>query len=308
MYTGYGPARSLYVILDGTIIGVMGTYGDITEQKKAEMDLQKSFSIIRATLDSSDEGILVADLTRTISEYNNRFIDMWDVPVSIIESRSEKDLQKHAEPMLREPEVFAEFIEDCYLDLELDCHRIFEFKDGRILEIYAAPQRIGEEIVGRFWSCKDITERKKAEEDLRTSKLKMIAGMDLAHLAYWEFDMSGETFHFNDRFYAMYGTTAEKEGGNQMGYETYMSRFVHPEDREAMMRQVWKNRESGYPMGHAQYAHRIIRGDEANPSYYRAYRGYKGCIGACHTSLWCQPRCDRAEDGRGISHKNEREA
>ena len=76
----------------------------------------------------------------------------------------------------------------------------------------------------------DITERKRSEEALRTSRLQLLESMDLAHIVYWEFDPVAQTFVFNDHFYAFYGTTAEQEGGYLMSREDYAKRFIHPDD------------------------------------------------------------------------------
>jgi signal transduction histidine kinase len=43
------------------------------------------------------------------------------------------------------------------------------FKDGRIFEFYSQPQRIEDTVVGRVWSFRDITERKRAEAALLES-------------------------------------------------------------------------------------------------------------------------------------------
>ena len=58
---------------------------DVTALKQAEMKLQHSTAVLRATLDSSDEGILVVSNEGIISEYNRKFLDLWKIQASRME-------------------------------------------------------------------------------------------------------------------------------------------------------------------------------------------------------------------------------
>ena len=108
----------------------------------------------------------------------------------------------------------------------------------------------------------DITERKKAEKELRMSQVYLVNAMDLANLASWEFDVSNNQYIFNDRFYSMFGTTAEKEGGYTMSVEDYSNKYIHPEDVQFIvdgMKKTLKAQESAFG---TNLEHRIIRSDE----------------------------------------------
>jgi PAS domain S-box-containing protein len=84
----------------------------------------------------------------------------------------------------------------------------------------------------------DITERKRSEEALRNSQLHLSEAMDLAKIAYWEVDLTDNMYIFNDPFYALYGTTAEQEGGYRMTREEYANRFILPDDLSLFVQSV----------------------------------------------------------------------
>jgi len=107
----------------------------------------------------------------------------------------------------------------------------------------------------------DITERKTSEHALKISQEKLAEAMDLAHIVNWEYDVATGTFTFNDHFYSLYGTTAEREGGYRMPAEVYAREFVHPDEAALVAREV-KNAITATDPGYTStIEHRIIRRD-----------------------------------------------
>ena len=107
----------------------------------------------------------------------------------------------------------------------------------------------------------DITDRKKTEEALFTSRIQLSEAVDLADIVYWEYDGSTDTFLFNDPFYEFLGTSAVGEGGYVMPAETYIERFIHPDD----IGHLGLSREKMYTVAASEelpdLEHRIVRKD-----------------------------------------------
>ncbi|MCL5735759.1 MAG: PAS domain S-box protein [Actinobacteria bacterium] len=108
---------------------------------------------------------------------------------------------------------------------------------------------------------RDISERKRAEEALKTSQAQLEAAMDLADMVNWELDVERRVFTFNDRFYSLYGTTAAREGGYEMPADVYAQTFLHPDERNMLAEEVQKAVQSNDPNFRGYLEHRIVRRD-----------------------------------------------
>jgi two-component system sensor histidine kinase/response regulator len=107
----------------------------------------------------------------------------------------------------------------------------------------------------------DITDRKRAQEALRVSTQQLAQALDLARLAHWDFDVATGMFTFNDRFYSLYGTTAEREGGYQMSAEAYAREFLLPEDVHIVADEIARCLATTGPNLSYALEHRIRRRD-----------------------------------------------
>ena len=109
--------------------------------------------------------------------------------------------------------------------------------------------------------ARDITERKRADEILQKNQARLATAMDIADMVDWEFDVSTGLFSFNDRFYTLYDTTVEREGGYLMPAETYIREFVHPADIPYVTRVIGDVASVTDPDYSMEMEHRIIRRD-----------------------------------------------
>jgi len=145
---------------------VSGTVQDITKRKQAEADLRQTLSMLGATLDATADGILVVDREGRIARFNQRFVEMWRLPEDILASRDDQRALAFVLDQVREPEPFLAKVQELYTQPEAESLDTLEFRDGRIFERSSKPQRVGGQTVGRVWSFRDVTERKRLEDEL----------------------------------------------------------------------------------------------------------------------------------------------
>ena len=107
----------------------------------------------------------------------------------------------------------------------------------------------------------DITKQKQADDLRISSYRKQQIAMDLAKLVQWEYDVDTDLFVFDDRFYALFGTSSSEQGGNRMSSGEYARRFLPPEDVPVVANEIKAALETTDPDFTRQIEHRIIRTD-----------------------------------------------
>lgn len=127
-------------------------------------ELEESVSLLRSTLEATGEGILVVDAEGHYTSFNRSFGEMWRIPPEILERRDSESALRHAMHQLKDPDAFYAKVQELYADREAESFDVLEFEDGRVFERYSRPQRIGDQVVGRVWSFRDVTERTRAQE------------------------------------------------------------------------------------------------------------------------------------------------
>ena len=149
---------------------------DITSRKRAESDLENSVSLLKATFESTEDGLLVVDSSEKIVQYNQKFVDMWRVPPELLIPGEDNNALDYVKGQLKNPDTFLESVRQLYIEPEATSSDILDFTDGRIFESYSRPQNVNGRCVGRVWSFRDITTRKRAEAELIAAKEKAQEG------------------------------------------------------------------------------------------------------------------------------------
>jgi PAS domain S-box-containing protein len=145
----------------GNAVRMVGTCWDVTELAEATQARERSLSLLQATIEATADGILVVDRDRKVAVRNRRFLSLWRIPADLVDCSDEKSLLGCMRAEVEDPDEFLRVIEDRYAARESESIDLIRFKDGRVFERYSGPQNIGDDIVGRVWGYRDISERER---------------------------------------------------------------------------------------------------------------------------------------------------
>lgn len=133
--------------------------------------LEKSLSSREAVLDATEDGILVVDNDGNIVTYNDKFMEIWELPEDIIETRSDEKALQIAREKMKDPDQFYKDVQEIYQTGRED-HTVIEFKDGRLIKRHGRPQMLDGNKIGYVWSFRDITEQERRQYELETSEAR----------------------------------------------------------------------------------------------------------------------------------------
>jgi PAS domain S-box-containing protein len=143
---------------------------DMTDQRLAVEEHARTYSLHQATLRSMADGLLVVDPAGGVLSFNQRFLEMWEIPPIAAASGRDADLLNAVLHKLKDPIRFLNRVTQLYADPEVSSCDEIHLLDGRVFDRWSEPQRLGGRSVGRVWSFRDVTETREAEEALRESQ------------------------------------------------------------------------------------------------------------------------------------------
>ena len=252
--------------------GIVITTRSIQQRKQAEeqinktlRQLERSEALLRKVYDILPIGLWLADKKGTIFYGNPAGIKIWGadphVPIEKYGVFKARRLPSGEEIAADDWALGHTILEGVTIKDEMIEIDAFDGKKKIILNYTAPLYDATGAIDGAIVVNQEITDKIKAEQALRKNQARLSTAMDIAGLVNWEFDVASQMFTFDDRFYALYETTADREGGNLMPAETYMQEFVYPDDRPKVLAEIQKILATTDPAYAGQIEHRITPRD-----------------------------------------------
>ncbi|HXG60034.1 MAG TPA: PAS domain S-box protein [Planctomycetota bacterium] len=150
------------------VASVGAQIGQFVERTRAQEELRFRTTLLEAQSEASIEGILVVSADGRMISFNRRFVEMWEIPERVVRSRSDEEAIQAVLEKVADPKAFVERVRSIYERPEGTHRDEIALKDGRVFDRYSAPIRSAEGVYyGRVWFFRDVTGRKRTEEELR---------------------------------------------------------------------------------------------------------------------------------------------
>jgi len=166
---------------------------------------RRSLALLRSTLESTADGLLVVDREGRIVAHNRRFGQMWGIADEVLEAGDDETAIAAVLGQLVDPQAFLARVRELYADPYSDSFDVLYFKDGRVFERFSIPQIEEGEAVGRVWSFRDATDRVRAQAALAASEERYRSLFERHVAGLFRNSVTGKILDCNDAFARILG-------------------------------------------------------------------------------------------------------
>ena len=194
---------------------------DQTRRRRAEAEREGLLAELRATLESTADGILVTDLSGRVRSFNRRFVQIWELPGGHLHEPGDAGLWLSLQRLLSDGDLYRRRIDALLSEPLTRSTDTLHLADGRVLEQVSLPQISRGEAIGRVFSFRDLSEKIAAHQRIEEmARVDALTGAPnrraLCDLMARQIERKGQPFallhidldrfkQINDTFGASYG-------------------------------------------------------------------------------------------------------
>jgi len=168
-----GGASALYIV----------AMLDRSAQHRVEQELENIIAELRATLESTADGILVLDMEGGIRGYNHRFAELWDLPDVLLTRRDDAAVFAWLSEHVVDGDSYSQRFAQIRRSPLLEAEDMLMLRSGRVLERVTLPQYARGRPIGRVFSFRDITQRLADEARLKLAASVFESSLDAIFVA-----------------------------------------------------------------------------------------------------------------------------
>lgn len=200
------------VRLSDVSVAYLVAISDRSEQRHIENELENLLAELRATLESTADGILVTDSKGGVRGYNQRFAELWDIPQELMMERD--DAATHVwmtRSVLNSAEYASRISAITHASL-IETRDVVSLCNGRVLERVSLPQLARGRPIGRVYSFRDITQQLADAARLQLAAEVFECSLDAICVA----DQQGNIAAANSSFERLTGLPFTKINGQML--------------------------------------------------------------------------------------------
>jgi PAS domain S-box-containing protein len=226
----------------------------MTRRGARQTTLEDTCALLEATLEATQDAILVANLDREVVRYNRRFLEMFNLSAEEIDRRGADAITDAVRAQVENVDELMRNSRELLADPSAPVLEVVRFKDGRVFHRHVAPHRIDGVIAGRVASYREITDSVRATAALEREHEFLETAQAVAHIGSWEWNLVESTSIWSAEMYRLLGVDPDHILNTAELYFT----IVHPDDRDMVRRTAEAAMASA---GSYDNQHRIVRPD-----------------------------------------------
>ena len=151
---------------------------DLRQQRRTEIELERLVAELRATLESTADGILSQGLDGRVHNYNRRFAELWDLPEALMVRRNDAALFEHMANAVVDAQPYERRLREIAAAPLLEAQDTITLQGGRIVERRSRPQYSRGLPSGRVYAFRDITQEVDTQARLRLAAKVFESSLD----------------------------------------------------------------------------------------------------------------------------------